>query len=77
MYQASSLLSMATTGRGDVLVTNNHYKERDTWKGKCEVIKKKFYALQKDLAKLQKKVEHIDFLREEVKTYDSLSTLVA
>lgn len=76
-YQASSLLSNVAVGRGDVLASKSSYKERDTWKGKCGVMKQKCFSLQKDMTKLQNKIKHVDSLREEVKTYNSPSNLVA
>lgn len=46
-YQITSLFSLATTGKSDILAEGNASKERDTWKGKCEAMKQKYSTFQK------------------------------
>ncbi|CAI8609074.1 unnamed protein product [Vicia faba] len=47
MYQAPFLFSLVAAGRGDILDAVNPYKEKDTWKGKCEPIENMCFTFHK------------------------------
>lgn len=76
MYQDSSLFSIVTNGREDVLATGNPSRKRYNWKGKCEAMKLRCYAYQKDLYELQGKAKLVKTLQEEAKIQCSPTTIV-
>lgn len=45
-FKVASILSLLSTGWGDVLALGNHFKERDTWKRKVEAMELKCFILQ-------------------------------
>lgn len=51
-YQATSMFSLVTTTRADIMAMGNPSKERDTWKGKWEDIERKFSMFQEDTTAL-------------------------
>lgn len=75
MYRATSLFSLVTTSRGDILALGNSSKERETWKGKCEAMRHMRYVLQLEFVALQEKIKLIEYLQEEDELHGSPSTL--
>lgn len=53
MYQAASVFSLISTGRGDVLVPGNTTNEGDTWKGKYDIMEQGCSTLHEELVALQ------------------------
>lgn len=75
MYRATSLFSLVTTSREDILALGNSSKDRETWKGKCEAMKHMRYVLQPKFVALQEKTKLVDSLQEEDKLHGPPSTL--
>lgn len=71
IYQASSLLSLATACIADVFNAGNPSKKRDTRSGKCESMEKNLFAFKKELDKFQEKTKLAKALQEEEKVHDS------
>lgn len=56
MLKAGTIFSLFSFGQGDVLAPSNPSQERDTWKGKSEVMELKCTNLQKELVVLEEEV---------------------
>lgn len=76
-YRMTSPFSLVVVGRGDVLAMGNPSKKRDTWKGKCETIKRKCSKFQEDIYVLQEKIICVKAFQEEMKIHGYPSTLAA
>lgn len=60
-----------------VLALSNPFKERDTWKGKCEVMQLRCFTLKYEFGALQNEVKVSDSFQDEAKIHGSPSTLAA
>lgn len=77
MFKVAFICSLVSVGRHDVLAPNIPFKEGDTWIEKAEAMELKYTNLQKYLITIRKEVEAANYLQDEVKVYNSLSTLMA
>lgn len=70
-------MELLSASQGEVLDLGNPTKERDTWKGKVEVMELRCYTFQKELPALQKVVKVANSLQKEEKIHYSPSALAS
>lgn len=75
IFKVTSIFSIISAGRDDVLSLGSPFKERYTWKGKVEAMELKFTNTQKDLFSLQEEVKDSNSLSEAMKVHGFPSTL--
>lgn len=62
MFKDGTIFSLVSDGQGDVLALTSSSQERDTWKGKVEVMNLRCTYLQKELVALQEEVKIVNSL---------------
>lgn len=77
MLCSISLMFMAVTGRGEVLDPKNPSEERDTQKGKYDMVAHDQYQIKENLSNLQKQMTRLQDLHKEVDNHGTPSSLTA